>query len=148
MAPPIVGPIFGANPIATPAIPIAVALRPSGKCVIAIVCNTGSSMPAAAACIRRPTNSDTNPPAHAHTADPAANNATDPAERSFRRKRPMKYAERGTTAPRTNMYAVVRDWPKPVEIPNSAHTVTSMALRPVCDRLPKADPRTTTPNIA
>ena len=61
MAPPIVGPIFGANPIATPAIPIAMALRPSGKCVIAIVCNTGSSMPAAAACITRPTNSDANP---------------------------------------------------------------------------------------
>ena len=45
-APPMSGPMFGANPMAIPAIPIAVPFCPLGKRVIAIDCRTGSVMPA------------------------------------------------------------------------------------------------------
>lgn len=37
--------MFGANPMAMPAMPMAVACRPRGKRVMAMVCMSGMSMP-------------------------------------------------------------------------------------------------------
>ena len=146
IAPPIVGPMFGANPIAMPEMPIAVALRPSGKRVMAIVCTSGKSMPAATACAKRPKNSTPKLGAIAETSAPTANNAMAISVRSLRRNRPMKYEDRGTTTPNTSIYDVVSHCPTPSAMPNSAHTEESMAFRPVWAKFPTDDANTTNAN--
>ncbi len=50
----MVGPMFGANPIAMPATPMAVAWRPGGNPVMAMVCRSGMSMPVDMAWHTRP----------------------------------------------------------------------------------------------
>ena len=127
---------------------MAVALRPSGKRVMAMVCTSGNNMPAATACAKRPAKSIAKFEAAAETRAPTANNAMASRVRSLRRNRPMKYEESGTTIPSTSIYDVVSHCPTPSTIPNSAHIEESMAFSPVWAKFPTDDAKTTTANNA
>ena len=71
IAPPTVGPILGAKPMATPAMPMAVAWRPGGKLTMATVVMNGKRMPVETACRMRPANSTQKPGAARHMSEPA-----------------------------------------------------------------------------
>ena len=102
-APPISGPMFGANPIAMPAMPIAVPFCPLGKRVIAIDCRTGSVMPAPTACSTRPKTSTPNVGASASTMPPTRNNPNARKTTLRRERRCDKNVTAGTVMPSTSM---------------------------------------------
>ena len=75
-APPTVGPMFGAKPMAMPAMPMAVARRPSGKRVMAMVCMSGSRSPVNTAWQMRPASSTAKFEARQSARAPTRKNAS------------------------------------------------------------------------
>ena len=103
IAPPMVGPMFGANPMAMPAMPIAVAWRPQGKRVMAMVCISGMSMPVDAACSTRPIKSTPKFGAHRSAAAPARKNAMAMSTCWRTGNRHDRNVATGTVTPSTSM---------------------------------------------
>ena len=102
-APPIVGPMLGANPIAMPAMPMAVPFCPLGKRIMAMDCTSGSVMPAANACITRASTSTGKFGATNATSEPAKKTPSTMKSRVRVDILSDKNVTRGTVMPSTSM---------------------------------------------
>ena len=101
--PPMSGPMLGANPMAMPAMPMAVPFCPGGKRVMAMDCTSGKVMPAATACSTRPATKTAKQSETKLTSDPAMNN---PSESAMRLRVHIFWARNvtaGTVMPSTSM---------------------------------------------
>ena len=103
IAPPMVGPMFGAKPMAMPATPIAVACRPRGKRVMAMVCMRGMSMPVETAWHTRPPSSTPKLGASRSATAPARKNASAMNTCCRTEKRRERNVATGTVMPSTSM---------------------------------------------
>ena len=102
-APPTVGPMFGAKPMAMPAMPMAVARRPSGKRVMAIVCMSGSRSPVDTAWQMRPASSTAKFEARQSARAPTRKNARAMNTCWRTEKRRERNVATGTVMPSTSM---------------------------------------------
>ena len=103
MTPPTVGPMFGAKPMATPPMPMAVACLPGGKLAMATFCIKGKSMPVETACSTRPANRHGKFGANRHKSAPASRHAS-PIRTCCRvLKRLAIHVTAGTVTPSTSM---------------------------------------------